>query len=55
MHALSQAMLLLAAALAWVDSWPLPQALHCRPGDILHFLPAVNADDEPVHDNVASA
>jgi putative transcriptional regulator len=31
------------------------QALRCQPGDILEFVPAVKADDLPLHENVASA
>jgi putative transcriptional regulator len=30
-------------------------ALQCQPGDLLEFVPAVSADDEPVEANVASA
>ena len=30
-------------------------ALQCQPGDVLEFVPAVEADDEPVEANVASA
>ena len=30
-------------------------ALQCQPGDLLKFVPAVEADDEPVEANVASA
>jgi putative transcriptional regulator len=29
------------------------QALQCQPGDILEFVAAVNADDQPVPENVA--
>ena len=29
------------------------QALQCQPGEILEFVPAVNAEDEPVPENVA--
>jgi putative transcriptional regulator len=29
------------------------EALQCHPGEILEFVPAANADDEEVHDNVA--
>jgi putative transcriptional regulator len=29
------------------------QALECQPGDILEFVSAVNADDQPVPENVA--
>jgi putative transcriptional regulator len=31
------------------------QALRCQPGDILVFVPVVNADNLPLHENVASA
>ena len=30
-------------------------ALRCQPGDVLEFVPAVDADDEPEEANVASA
>ena len=30
-------------------------ALQCQPGDLLEFVPAVEADDEPIEANVASA
>ena len=30
-------------------------ALQCQPGDVLEFVPAVNADHEPAEANVASA
>ena len=29
------------------------QALQCQPGEILEFVPAVNAEDQPVPENVA--
>jgi putative transcriptional regulator len=29
------------------------QALHCQPGDILEFVAAVDADDQPDSENVA--
>ncbi len=29
------------------------QALECQPGDILEFVAAANADDQPVPENVA--
>ena len=29
------------------------QALQCQPGEILESVPAVNAEDEPVPENVA--
>jgi putative transcriptional regulator len=29
------------------------QALECQPGEILEFVSAVNADDQPVPENVA--
>lgn len=29
------------------------QALQCQPGDILEFVPAVDADDQTVPENVA--
>ena len=29
------------------------QALQCQPGDIIEFVPAVNADDKEVPENVA--
>jgi putative transcriptional regulator len=29
------------------------QALQCQPGEILEFVSAVNADDQPVPENVA--
>jgi putative transcriptional regulator len=31
------------------------QALRCEPGDILVFVPVVNADNLPLRENVASA